>query len=83
MANYEVVFLPRAERDLMGIEKNDAMKIISRIANMSNSLAGDVIKLKGTSKSYRLRVGKYRVLFDMEGNKLLIQRVRLRREGYD
>ncbi len=84
MTQYEIVFLPRAERDLKSLDIVTASRIIEKIETMSNGLAGDVIKLTGTEKSYRLRVGRYRVLFDMEGNKLLIQRVRPRKENtYD
>lgn len=84
MTNYEIVFLPRAERDLKSMDKVTAARIIDKIDAMSNGLAGDVIKLTGTEKSYRLRAGRHRVLFDMEGNKLLIQRVRPRKENtYD
>ena len=84
MNPYEIIFLPRAERDLLAMDKTTAARIIAKIEAMSEGLAGDVIKLSGTVNSYRLRVGRHRVLFDMEGNKLLIQRVRPRRENtYD
>ena len=84
MTQYEIVFLPRAERDLKSFDKVTAARIIEKIETMSNELAGDVIKLSGTERSYCLRAGRYRVLFDMEGNKLLIQRVRPRKENtYD
>ncbi|MFI5201035.1 MAG: type II toxin-antitoxin system RelE/ParE family toxin [Candidatus Kapaibacterium sp.] len=84
MTHYEIVFLPRAERDLKSLDKVTAAHIIEKIEAMSHGLAGDVIKLTGTERSYRLRVGRHRVLFDMEGNKLLIQRVRPRKENtYD
>lgn len=81
MTHYEVVFLPRAERDLLAMDRATSERIMAKIEAMSEGLVGDVIKLTGSEKSYRLRVGRYRVLFDMEGNKLLIQRVRPRREN--
>ncbi|HEY5075500.1 MAG TPA: type II toxin-antitoxin system RelE/ParE family toxin [Pyrinomonadaceae bacterium] len=31
---------------------------------------------------FRLRVGEYRVLFEVEGNKVLIYRVRHRKDAY-
>ena len=83
MTIFEIFFLPRAERDLKALDKMTASRIVGKIEAMKAGLAGDVLKLKGTENSYRLRVGDYRVLFDMEGNKLLIQRVRLRKEAYD
>ena len=44
--------------------------------------AGDVRKLKGTSISYRLRVGDYRVLFDMEGYNIEVTNVLPRGDAY-
>jgi len=43
---------------------------------------GDVKKLKGFSIAYRLRVGDYRVLFDMEGNEIKVTNVLPRGEAY-
>jgi len=51
-----------------------AAKAISRISNpfkknikeaIENLPAGDVKKLQGQKNAYRLRVGDYRILFDM------------------
>jgi mRNA-degrading endonuclease RelE of RelBE toxin-antitoxin system len=45
--------------------------------------AGDVKKLRGISPpEYRLRVGDYRIRFDMEGEAIRVLRVRNRREAY-
>jgi len=43
--------------------------------------AGDVKKLKGYSNAYRLRVGDYRILFDMNG-KIEITNILPRGEAY-
>jgi len=42
---------------------------------------GDVKKLKGYSNAYRLRVGDYRILFDMNG-KIEITNILPRGEAY-
>jgi mRNA interferase RelE/StbE len=49
---------------------------------MSNDLAGDVKHLTHATPEYRLRVGDYRVLFQIEGTTLVIYRVVHRREAY-
>jgi mRNA-degrading endonuclease RelE of RelBE toxin-antitoxin system len=54
MTKFEIAFLPRAERDLKSLDKVTAARIIEKIEMMSNGLAGDVIKLTGTERSYRL-----------------------------
>ena len=49
---------------------------------LRDDLAGDVRLLTNFSPEYRLRVGDYRVLFELEGSKIVVYRVRHRREVY-
>jgi len=49
---------------------------------MKADLAGDVKRLTNFTPEFRLRVGEYRVLFEVEGNKVLIYRVRHRKDAY-
>jgi mRNA interferase RelE/StbE len=49
---------------------------------MSNDLQGEVKRLTDFTPEYRLRVGDYRVLFEIEDEKLIIYRIRHRREAY-
>ena len=46
-------------------------------------MAGDVKRLKNMTLAYRLRVGEYRVLFEVEGDRIIVYRVRHRREAYE
>ena len=43
---------------------------------MENDLAGDVKKLTNFTPEYRLRVGNYRVLFEIENENIVIYRVK-------
>lgn len=43
---------------------------------------GDIKKLKGHTNSFRLRVGDYRVLFELDGNIIFITAVLPRGEAY-
>ena len=53
-----------------------------RIVNAINLLpAGDVKTLQGRN-GYRLRVGDYRIIFDMDGNNLLIEAIGNRGQIY-
>lgn len=53
-----------------------------RIVNAINLLpAGDVKTLQGRN-GYRLRVGDYRIIFDMDGNILLIEAIGNRGQIY-
>ena len=49
---------------------------------MKDDLAGDVKRLTNFTPEYRLRVGVYRVLFELEAEKIVIYRVKHRREAY-
>jgi len=49
---------------------------------MSNDLTGDVKRLTNYTPEYRLRVGYYRVLFEIENKNIIVYRVRHRREVY-
>lgn len=45
-------------------------------------LTGDVKKLTNFSPEYRLRVKNYRILFEIENDKIIIHRIKHRRESY-
>lgn len=81
--NYTVELKPRAIKDCRYIDKKIVRIIFSKIESLSNNLQGDVKKLTNYTPEYRLRVGDYRVLFETEGNKIIIYRIRHRKEAYD
>lgn len=49
---------------------------------MANDLAGDVKRLTDFDPEFRLRVGEFRILFDLEGTTIIVRRVKNRREAY-
>lgn len=80
---YEILFKPRATKDLRHISKNDTNRIVDAMEKLQNDLAGDVKRLTNFTPEYRLRVGDYRVLFEIEEhNRIVVYRVRHRREAY-
>ena len=79
---YDVQFKPRALRDMEGLSSQIRARLLARIEEMSNDLKGDVKRLTSFTPEYRLRVGAYRVLFEIEGEKIVIYRIRHRREAY-
>jgi len=80
--SYEVEIMPRAIKDLKSIDKTQVIAVLSKIQKLENGLEGDVKKLTNFTPEYRLRVGSYRVLFEIEGNKILIYRIKHRKEAY-
>ena len=80
---YEVQLKPRSRKDLVKIPKSDAAKILEALELLEEDLAGDVKRLTDFTPEYRLRVGDYRVLFEIEQtNQVVVYRVRHRREAY-
>jgi len=81
--NYEITFKPQSIKDLKKIDKKEVNKIIETIENMQDNLKGDIKKLTNHSPQYRLRVGNYRVLFEIEDNNIVIYRIKHRRDVYN
>ena len=76
----------RAIRDMRRLGARDRDRVIAKIEQYAidpASLAKQVIMLTG-SKYRRLRVGNYRVIFNVESDGIMIVlRVRHRREAYE
>jgi mRNA interferase RelE/StbE len=79
---YQVEFKPRALKDLKGLPVAESDRIVARAEALQNDLVGDVKRLTNFTPEYRLRVGNYRVLFEVEGPKVVIYRVRHRKDAY-
>lgn len=64
------------------VPAKDAARISKRIAKLTHNLEGDVKRLANFTPEYRLRVGDWRVLFEVVGGVVIIHRVMHRREVY-
>jgi mRNA-degrading endonuclease RelE of RelBE toxin-antitoxin system len=53
-----------------------------RLALLEEDLSGNVKKLKGFRNLYRLRIGNHRALFELEGERITVYRVGLRKDIY-
>jgi mRNA interferase RelE/StbE len=79
---YTVQFKPRATKDIEALNAKFQLRVIKKIEEMSDNLKGDVKHLTDSTPEFRLRAGDYRVLFEIEGETLIIYRIRHRREAY-
>jgi mRNA interferase RelE/StbE len=62
----------------------DVRRLIGgKLERAQRDLAGDVKKLKGFRHKYRLRAGNYRVLFELEGDCLVVYDVGDRKDIYE
>jgi len=80
--NYQIEFKPRAIRDLKKIDQIQARRIIEKVRFMKQDLAGDVKRLTDSTPEFRLPVGDYRILFEIEADKVIVYRVRHRKDAY-
>lgn len=73
----------KAIKDLSKINKQDASKIFQKIESLKDfPKVANYKKLTNFEPPFRLRVGDYRVLFDIEGITLTVYRVKHRKESY-
>jgi mRNA interferase RelE/StbE len=79
---YDIQFKPRAGRDIERLPIRIQTQVLARIEEMRIDLKGDVKRLTNLTPEYRLRVGDYRVLFEVEKETIVIYRIRHRREVY-
>jgi mRNA interferase RelE/StbE len=80
---YTVGFKPKAIKDLRHLQKQDATRVADALERLADGLSGDVKQLTNHSPEYRLRVGQYRVLFEIEDeNRIAVYRIVHRREAY-
>ena len=80
--DYTIRFGSRALKDLRKLDKQISGRILNRSDGWANDLSGDVKRLTDHTPQYRLRVGDFRVLFDIDEETVQIQRVLNRREAY-
>lgn len=65
------------------MKARDRNRVLSKIEGLENDLAGDVKRLTNFTPEYRLRVGDYRVLFELEAERVIIYRIKHRKDAYN
>jgi len=85
VGDYRVVFRASAEKELLSL----SLLVKSRIENAIDKLASHprpsgVRKLKGATNTYRIRVGEYRVVFEIEDEalRIIVTKIRHRSQAY-
>jgi len=86
--NYKIVFSPKSKKDIKKIDKKIQIKIIEKISLLSSNfdLISPSIKklIASANASHRLRIGNYRVLYDIyhKDKAILIIRIGHRKDVY-
>ena len=83
MANYQIIYGETARDYLDRLPLKQATQIVKKIGRLETGLQGDIKRLQKHDVAYRLRMGDYRILFDVAGECIIIRRIRDRKDAYD
>lgn len=85
MANYEITLARSARKQLQGLDRAVAIRVIARIESLAESPRPvGCVKLETGNRFWRIRVGDYRVIYAIDDERRLIDvsAVRHRRDAY-
>jgi mRNA interferase RelE/StbE len=81
--NYKIVFTKRAMKDISKLEPEIKEKLGDALRRYGKDPLNYARKMIDPSLgSYRFRIGDYRVIFDIEGDEIIVLRVGHRKEIY-
>ncbi len=80
---FQIEYGVSALEDLDGLPARERAQVLRKIERLQFGLHGDIKRLRQAEAMYRLRMGDFRVLFDLEGGAIVIRRVGNRRDVYD
>lgn len=85
MDSYDINFSPSVEKDMRSLPKMLVSRVMKRIDGLRlDPFPRQAIKLSSVDRLYRVRVGDYRILYevDTQAKQITIHHVRHRREVY-
>ncbi len=85
MASYQIEWKPSAVKELRRLPKQAVQRIYVAVDGLAEDpLPPGALKLSGSDRSYRIRVGDYRILYTVESDWLIVEIVRVghRRDVY-
>ena len=80
---YRIEYGSVALDDLDNLPARERGQILRKIERLQFGLHGDIKHLHEAEAAYRLRMGDYRILFDVEGGVIIIRRIGNRKDVYD
>lgn len=82
---YSIQFKPVVEKDLKGLSKTTLLRVFKQIIALQNQpLPHQALKLAGAGHLYRLRVGDYRIIYEIDRaeNIIIVHYIRHRKDVY-
>jgi mRNA interferase RelE/StbE len=79
MASYKIEWKNSAYKELQKLPRPIITRVVAAVSELSNEpFPHGVKKLAGSEFSYRIRVGDYRVVYEVFADRLIIEIVRVR-----
>lgn len=85
MASFAITWRKSTKKDLRRLPSDEVARIIGAVEDLAlNPYPDGHKKLAGTQHAYRIRVGNYRVLYEVLGNVLMIEVIKVahRKDAY-
>lgn len=73
MANYKIELTKTAQKNLKKLDSQILKKLLVRIENLKNNPFPQGVKKLVTADGYRLRVGDYRIVYDVIEDLVLVK----------
>jgi len=80
---YQIEYGLSALDDLDHLPTRERAQIHRKIGRLELGLHGNIKRLHEAEAAFRLRMGDYRILFDVEGSVIVIRRIGNRKDVYD
>jgi mRNA interferase RelE/StbE len=80
---YQIEYGDSALHDLDRLPARERAQILRKIERLEHGLHGNIKRLHDAETAYRLRMGDYRILFDVEDRVIIIRKIGNRRDIYD
>lgn len=82
MGRFEIEFSKKAVKDYKKLPKDYKIMVDLLLSKLTEGLPIDIKPVIGEKNTYRIRVGKYRILFEIVEKIILISRIRSRGDVY-
>ncbi len=67
MGSYSIDFKPSVEKDLRHLSRTLVSRVMERIEKLkTDPFPRETVKLSGTERLYRIRVGDYRIVYEVD-----------------
>ena len=80
---YRIEYGSTALNDLNSLGEKVRTQVLRKIERLKSGLHGNIKHLRRADVAYKLRTGDYRILFDVEGDVIVIRRIGHRKYVYD